>query len=94
MFQHHKELRDLVIKVNDAVTNDVILRTAGERRVEKLVKQLAEFEAVTKRIYRDNATVHSARAYVNTVLEDYPNLSDRLEANASSRRKSRCLECF
>lgn len=44
--------------------------------------KLAELDEVTKKLKCSDATVRSAQAYFDTVLEDYPDLSERFDSDA------------
>lgn len=45
-----------------------------------MLEQLAEFDALTNKIQRDDATIRIARAYFDPELEEYSILPDRIGA--------------
>lgn len=82
MVLRHPEWRNLVLIIEDAKIDALFLSAAGKRRIENLVKQLAELDAVKSNYPLHDATVWSKRAYFDSALEDYPTFSDYLNADA------------
>lgn len=64
----------------------MFINAAVERLFEKLMKLLAELDVMIKELQRDHATVRCTRAYFDTVLEDYPKVSDIIDVNSQTFR--------
>lgn len=82
MLLRHAELREHVLRLDDMEIDALLLSPASERKVDNLIRKLRELDEVTKKLQRADCTIRVARAYFDTVLEDYPTLSDRLDPDA------------
>lgn len=71
-----------MLRLNNTKIDALLPSPALESKVHNLIKKLKELDEMTKKIQSANATIGVARAYFGTVLEDYPMLSDRLDADA------------
>lgn len=82
LLRRHINFFDYVVNVNDCKIDLFLLNTAGKRRVEKLLKNLAKLDAGTKPKQHDNVTIRSARAYFDTVWKNHVTLSSCLDFDA------------
>lgn len=68
MLRLHEAIRDSAFTPNVAENDGLLLKTAGERRVDKLVKQLAELDAMKNRLQRSNANICITKAFRRSML--------------------------
>lgn len=69
----------LFFNVEDTEIDGLFLNAVCKWLVDNLVKQLAELDAVTKKLQRDHATARSARTYFD------PYLGELFQPSRSSR---------
>lgn len=79
MFLCYVQLQEHVINLDEEELDAIWLSPAVERKVDVLIKKSKELDEVTKKLQRPEASIRSARAYFDTLLEDYPRFSGRLD---------------
>lgn len=78
----HTELREHMLRLEDTKIDTQEPSLASERKVDNLIRNVEELNEVTKKLQCLDATILIARAYFDTLLEDYPTLSDCLNSDA------------
>lgn len=91
---HRKELIDYIIDDNNAKIVALLQNSAGEQCIDRLVKQLAELNATTKSLQRDDATACSTHVQLDTLLKNYLTVSDRFDADAQVIHDSPSEQAF
>lgn len=79
----HAKLLEQVLRTVDTEIDALLLCPAPERNVNDLIKKLKKLGKMTRKIQRADATLCVARAYLVTVSENYPALSNRSDPDAS-----------
>lgn len=59
----------------------MLLNPALDRKADFTIKRLETLDEVTKKLWQVDATIRTARAFFDAVLEDYTSLCDRLASD-------------
>lgn len=81
MLQCHIKLPEHMKKLDPEKIDATLLIPAEERKVKVLIGKLEELDQVTKKLQRSDAIIRSTRAFLDSVLEDYSDSSERLDPN-------------
>lgn len=76
------QFRAYVFSLNEIEIDALLLRPTAKRKVNVSIRKLKNLDEVSIRLQRQNASVHCARDYFDTILENYPSLSDQLDFGA------------
>lgn len=82
MLLTHAKLRENVLRLDDTEIDALLLYPVSEWRVGSLTKYLKELDKVTKMLQQKDVIVLVARAYIDTMLERYPTLTNCLDSDA------------
>ena len=83
VLRRHKELKPFLSKIDSVEIDELELSLSETRQVDSLVKNLEVFESVSKELQRDGTSLSDVRAVFDALMDEYPNLSDRLKWNAN-----------
>lgn len=72
---------ELLVYVKERVCDEagyLVLTQPGERKLGELLTQLTQFDHVTQKLQRHNATLRILSAYFDATLKEFPSLHNRL----------------
>lgn len=76
------ELRDFLCKLDDDDLEKLIPTVSQYRKIEKLSEKFSDLDSVTTVLQKESISLADARSLFETVLEEYPNMADRLSSTA------------
>ncbi len=72
MLKRFVHLKEFLPKLEMDEIDDLILTTSEIRKIEALCARFEHVDSVTKALHSDNVNLAEARAFFDTVIEEYP----------------------
>ncbi len=76
-------LEEFLPKLEMDETDDLMLTTFEIRKIEALCTRFEHLNSVTKALQSDNVNLAEASAFFDTVIEEYPDTTDRWSKSAA-----------